>query len=97
MKSNIITRLSVAVFLVAMLTLSLTGVGLAATSATDFGVQIATTTSVLAPMADPVVDGLLDSSYTWLEHFTKGPSSGNTTLAPGDLYGYEGTDTCYWA
>jgi len=42
------------------------------------------------------VDGRLDSSYSFLQHFNKS-GSGNSALAPGNLYGYEGTDTCYWA
>jgi hypothetical protein len=52
------------------------------------------TTQVSIP---PVVDGLLDSSYSFLKHFSKGPEDGHSTLAPGNLYGYEGADTCYWA
>jgi hypothetical protein len=42
------------------------------------------------------VDGRLDSSYSFVQHFNKS-GSGNDALAPGNLYGYEGTDTCYWA
>ncbi|HEY63415.1 MAG TPA: hypothetical protein G4O02_02480 [Caldilineae bacterium] len=45
---------------------------------------------------EPTVDGLLDDSYIWLQHFEKS-GEGDEALAPGDLYYYEGTDTCYWA
>jgi len=44
----------------------------------------------------PIVDGLLDDGYTWLGYFTKGDPDGHSTLAPGDLYSYEGDDVCYW-
>ncbi len=44
----------------------------------------------------PTVDGLLDESYTYLEHFYLS-GSGEDVAAPGNLYRYEGTDTCYWA
>ena len=45
---------------------------------------------------EPTVDGLLDESYTFLKRFEKS-GSGDEMLAPGNLWGYEGTDTCYWA
>ncbi len=58
------------------------------------------TSVVYAQSSTPVVDGLLDGSYTFLRHFNKQVLPGkdkNNVLAPGDLYGYEGTNYCYWA
>lgn len=46
------------------------------------------------PAADPTVDGLLDPGYTWLARIDP---SDPTLYAPGDLFGFEGVDICYWA
>ncbi len=51
-----------------------------------------------SPGGEPTVDGRLDSSYSYLKHFDKVDTGDpKTALAPGNLYGYEGTDACYWA
>ena len=48
-------------------------------------------------LAEPVVDGLLDDTYTFLRAYTDIPDDPEEEPAPGVLYGYEGAETCYWA
>ncbi|MGB4979626.1 MAG: SdrD B-like domain-containing protein, partial [Anaerolineae bacterium] len=50
------------------------------------------TTAVNGPQSDPLVDGLLDSSYSYTSHIMTSDSSSG-----GNLYSYAGSTMCYWS
>lgn len=50
----------------------------------------------LAPAATPIVDGLLDPSYSFLTRVNKS-GTGSDMIAPGNLYRQETADKCYYA
>ena len=62
-----------------------------AVEATD-SLMLGSALSPLAAQAEPLVDGRLDSSYTYLTHLSTGDGSSG-----GNLYGYQGGSMCYWA
>jgi uncharacterized repeat protein (TIGR01451 family) len=54
-------------------------------------------TTVYAAGDEPTVDGLLDAQYLFLKNMQLTEDVNGVLYAPGALYGYEGSNVCYWA